>query len=82
MSSRRAYARRSRSACRRFDEIEHNPGRLKIPAQIQVQAARERLAPTPNDPCIEDRNRYSSDVLRWLSQFGEPVTYAIITAGV
>src|SRR5438045_3685747 len=43
---------------------------------------RVRLAPMPSEPCIEDRNRYSRAVLRPLSQFGESVTHAIITAGV
>ena len=36
----------------------------------------------PRPPCIEDRKRKSSDVVRLLTQLGESVTQAIITPGV
>src|SRR6266404_6677545 len=42
---------------------------------------RVRSAPMPRDPCMDERNRYSSEVLRWLTQLGESVTHAIMTPG-
>ena len=41
-----------------------------------------RFAPTPSEPCIDDRKRYSSDVVLLFTQFGESVTHAIMIPGV
>jgi hypothetical protein len=41
-----------------------------------------RLAPTPSEPCMEERNRYSTEVVRLLTQLGVSVTQAIMTPGV
>jgi hypothetical protein len=41
-----------------------------------------QICPTPSEPCMDERNLYSTEVVRSLTQFGESVTQAIMTPGV